>query len=40
MEILAPVKNLLGAKAAIQNGCDAIYLGSPSFSARANASIV
>ena len=39
MEILAPVKNLENAKIAIQNNCDAIYLGSTDFGARVNASI-
>ena len=39
MEILAPVKNLESAKIAIQNNCDAIYLGSSDFGARVNASI-
>ncbi len=39
MEVLAPVKNLYAAKGVIQAGCDAIYLGSPSFSARKSASL-
>lgn len=38
MEILAPVKNLQAAKVVVQSGCTEVYLGSPSFSARSNAS--
>ncbi len=39
MEILAPIKNIMAAKVAIQNGADALYLASPNFGARTNASI-
>ncbi len=39
MEILAPIKSLENAKIAIKKGADAIYLASPNFGARVNASI-
>ncbi|MGL5020580.1 MAG: DUF3656 domain-containing U32 family peptidase [Mycoplasmatales bacterium] len=39
MEVLAPVKNYQAACVAIQNGCDALYLSSPNFGARSNASL-
>ncbi len=39
MEVLSPTKNLQTAKVAIQNGADALYLASPSFGARTNASM-
>ncbi len=39
MEILAPIKNLNNAKIAIKNGADAMYLASPNFGARVNASL-
>lgn len=39
MEVLAPVKNFIAAKVAVQNGADALYLSSPSFGARSNASL-
>lgn len=39
MEILSPIKNLENAKIAIKNGANALYLASPSFGARVNASI-
>ncbi len=39
MEILAPIKNIIAAKVAIQNGADALYLASPNFGARTNARI-
>lgn len=39
MEILSPIKNIQNAKIAIKNGSDALYLASPSFGARVNASI-
>ncbi len=39
MEILSPIKNLENAKIAILNGADALYLASPSFGARASASM-
>ncbi len=39
MEVLSPIKNLNAAKVAIQSGADALYLASPSFGARTNASI-
>lgn len=39
MEILSPIKNIGAAKVAIQNGADALYLASPSFGARTNASM-
>ena len=34
-ELLAPVGNFECLKAAVQNGADAVYFGSSSFSARA-----
>ena len=37
MEILSPAGSLEAAKAAILGGCDAIYLGAKTFSARAGA---
>ena len=37
-ELLAPAKNILTAYAAINSGCDAIYIGANSFGARQNAS--
>ncbi len=40
MEILAPIKNLNNAKIAIKNGADALYLASPNFGARVNASLM
>lgn len=39
LAVLAPVKNLENAQAAIQAGADEIYLASPSFGARVNASL-
>lgn len=39
MEVLSPVKNFYAARGVIQSGCDAIYLASPSFGARVNASL-
>ena len=35
IELLSPVGNFEGLKAAVQNGADSIYLGSDTFSARA-----
>ena len=37
-ELLAPAKNLVTAYAAINSGCDALYIGANSFGARQNAS--
>ena len=37
IELLAPAKNLEYGKAAFDYGADAIYIGGPSFGARANA---
>lgn len=37
-ELLAPAGNMIALKAAISNGCDAIYLGMQKFGARAYAS--
>lgn len=37
-ELLAPAGNMLALKAAISNGCDAIYLGMQKFGARAYSS--
>ncbi|MGN1280539.1 MAG: U32 family peptidase [Succinivibrio sp.] len=37
VELLAPAKNLECAKAAIDSGADAVYIGGPSFGARVNA---
>lgn len=39
LAVLAPVKNLENARAAVQAGADEIYLASPSFGARVNASL-
>lgn len=38
IELLAPAKDIECAKAAIDSGADAIYIGGPSFGARVNAS--
>ena len=38
IELLAPAKNLVTAYAAINSGCDALYIGANSFGARQNAS--
>lgn len=38
IELLAPAKNLQCGIAAINHGADAVYIGAPSFSARAAAS--
>lgn len=38
-EVLSPVKNFNSAKIVIQNYADAIYLGSPSFSARSKVNL-
>ncbi|MFI3304880.1 MAG: U32 family peptidase [Rikenellaceae bacterium] len=38
IELLAPAKNLDAARAAIDHGADAIYIGAPRFGARAAAS--
>lgn len=35
IELLAPAGSMEACKAAIQNGCDAVYLGGPGFGARA-----
>ena len=37
IELLAPAKDLECAKAAIDSGADAVYIGGPSFGARVNA---
>lgn len=37
MELLSPVGDFKCLKAAVQNGCDAVYLGASSFSARSRA---
>ena len=37
VELLAPAQNLICAKAAINCGADAIYIGASSFGARKNA---
>ena len=37
-ELLAPAGNMEALKAAISNGCDAIYLGMEKFGARAYSS--
>ena len=37
-ELLAPAGNMEALKAAISNGCDAIYLGMQKFGARAYSS--
>ena len=37
-ELLAPAGNMEALKAAISNGCDAIYLGTEKFGARAYSS--
>lgn len=37
MEILAPAGSPEGLVAAIKGGCDAVYMGGPSFGARASA---
>ncbi len=39
MEILSPIKSIENAKIAIKKGADALYLASPNFGARVNASI-
>ncbi len=39
MEILSPIKSLENAKIAIKKGANALYLASPNFGARVNASI-
>jgi len=38
IELLSPARNLDCGKAAILHGADAVYIGAPSFSARADAS--
>ncbi|NLW29151.1 MAG: hypothetical protein GXY98_04530, partial [Erysipelothrix sp.] len=38
MELLAPAGSYDNLIAAVQSGCDAVYLGGTQFSARANAS--
>ena len=38
IELLAPAKDLIHGKAAINHGADALYIGSPLFGARKNAS--
>ena len=37
IELLAPARNLACGKAAVDHGADAVYLGAPSFGARAAA---
>ena len=37
VEILAPAKNLLQGMLAINSGADAVYIGSPAYGARTNA---
>lgn len=37
IELLAPAKNLLYGKEAINHGADAVYIGAPAFGARASA---
>ena len=37
LELLAPAKNLVCGKAAIDHGADAVYIGPPAFGARAAA---
>ena len=37
IELLAPAKNIECAKTAITHGADAVYIGGPSFGARAAA---
>ena len=37
IELLAPARNLACGKAAVDYGADAVYLGAPSFGARAAA---
>ena len=37
IELLAPAKNLECGMAAIDHGADAVYIGAPSFGARASA---
>ena len=37
IELLAPAKNLLFGKEAINHGADALYIGAPAFGARAAA---
>lgn len=39
IELLAPAKDLATARAAIQHGADAVYIGAPRFGARAAASV-
>ncbi len=39
MEILSPIKSIENAKIAIKKGADALYLASPNFGARVNASM-
>ncbi|HML73076.1 MAG TPA: hypothetical protein PKB02_01140, partial [Anaerohalosphaeraceae bacterium] len=37
IELLAPARDIAAAKAAIQCGADAVYIGAPQFSARQDA---
>ena len=37
VELLAPARDLLCGRAAIDSGADAVYIGGPSFGARQNA---
>lgn len=37
MEILSPAGSLAALKAAVENGADAVYMGTPQFNARVNA---
>lgn len=39
IELLAPAKDLATARAAIQHGADAVYIGAPQFGARAAAGV-